>query len=363
MVEKLEACGMKQSDLDPCLFISDSVIAVMYVDDMLMWSPDPKHIYELGNKLRDEGVLLEEEDDAAGFLGVKLNKSSKTGQLVLTQEGLTDRIISALGLDTELSSPKITPCLRTPLTKDLDGDPATGNFSYSSIVGMLLYLSGHSRPDIAYSVSCVARFTFAPKHSHELALKAIGRYLLKTRDKGLVLTPTKKLNVDAYPDADFAGLYNHEDSSDPVCVRSRTGFVICVANCPVFWKSSLQTEIATSTMQAEVIALAGCCRELMPVLDLVKEVGDAVGLDKNDQPVIRVHEDNAGALILANTLPPQFTPRSKHYAVKTHWFREQCFSRGIIIQKISTTEQLGDIFTKCLPQATFEYLRKKLMGW
>ena len=101
----------------------------------------------------------------------------------------------------------------------------------------------------------------------------------------------------------------------------------------------------------------------MPVLDLVKEVGDAVGLDKNDQPVIRVHEDNAGALILANTLPPQFTPRSKHYTVKTHWFREQCFARGIIIQKISTTEQLGDIFTKCLPQATFEYLRKKLMGW
>ena len=36
MVEKLEACGCKQSELDPCLFIGANAIAVMYVDDILM---------------------------------------------------------------------------------------------------------------------------------------------------------------------------------------------------------------------------------------------------------------------------------------------------------------------------------------
>ena len=155
----------------------------------------------------------------------------------------------------------------------------------------------------------------------------------------------------------------YEDSLDPVCVRSRTGYVINVANCPVLWKSQLQTKIAMSTMEAEVVALAVCCRELIPVIDLVAEVGNAVGLDSNDPPSIKVHEDNAGALILANTLPPQFTPRSKHYATKTHWFRLECLKRGISIIKVSSAEQLGDICTKCLPRATFEYLRKKLMGW
>ena len=365
MVEKLEACDMKQSELDPCLFIGPTVIAVMYVDDMLMWSTNTDHIYALGSQLRDNGVMLEEEDDAAGFLGVKLLKSESTGQMVMTQEGLITRIIEALGLDTTASKPRHTPCLKAPLTKDLDGDPCSGDFSYASVVGMLLYLAGHSRPDIAYSVSQVARFTFAPKRSHEQALKLIGRYLLATRDKGLVMTPTKELNVDAYPDADFAGLYGYEDSLDPVCVRSRTGFVINVANCPVLWKSSLQTETATSTMQAEVIAMSSCCRELMPIIDMVNEVGMAVGLKSPDSPKmhIRIHEDNAGALILAQTIPPQFTPRSKHYAIKTHWFREQIIARGIELLKIDTVEQLGDICTKCLPQATFEYLRKKLMGW
>jgi len=57
------------------------------------------------------------------------------------------------------------------------------------------------------------------------------------------------------------------------------------------------------------------------------------------------------------------TPRSKHYAIKYHWFQEQLVPRGITLVKIETKEQLGDIFTKGLPGVDFECLRKKLMGW
>ena len=119
---------------------------------------------------------LEEEDDAAEFLGVKLNKDAKTGQMVMTQEGLIDRIIQALGLDVNNSKPRNTPCLKTLLTKDLKGDSPQEQFSYPSVIGMLLYLSGHTCPDISYSASCTARFAFCPKRSHEHALKLIDRY-------------------------------------------------------------------------------------------------------------------------------------------------------------------------------------------
>ena len=37
--------------------------------------------------------------------------------------------------------------------------------------------------------------------------------------------------------------------------------------------------------------------------------------------------------------------------------------RGVLLQKIETKEQLGDIFTKGLPRPQFEYLRKQVMGW
>jgi hypothetical protein len=92
--------------------------------------------------------------------------------------------------------------------------------------------------------------------------------LKATRDKGLVLNPSGKLTVDAYPDADFAGLYGYEDVTDPANVKSRTGFLITVSDCPVVWVSKLQTETALSTMEAEIIALAHCCRELFPVVDI-----------------------------------------------------------------------------------------------
>ena len=120
--------------------------------------------------------------------------------------------------DVDQSTPRGTPCLKAPLTKDLDGDPCHGTFSYASVVGLLLYLVGHTCPDIAYSVSQVARFIFSLKHLYKQALKLIGRYLLKMCNKGLILKPTRALDIDAYPDADFAGLYGYEDSLDPICV-------------------------------------------------------------------------------------------------------------------------------------------------
>ena len=179
----------------------------------------------------------------------------------------------------------------------------------------------------------------------------------------MILNPTKELNVDAYPDADFAGLYGHEKSTDPSCAKSRTGFLINVANCPVLWMSKLQTETALSTMEAEIIALAHCCRELFPIMNQVAELGAIVGLKTKDLTTMKVsiHEDNAGALVLAQTITPQFTPRSKYYAIKTVWFREEIQKRGIKLLKVAL-KQLGYIFTKGLPRATLEYLRLKMMG-
>ena len=179
------------------------------------------------------------------------------------------------------------------------------------------------------------------------------------------MNPSSELNVDSYPDADFAGLYGHKKSTDPSCAKSRTGFLINVANCPVFWMSKLQTETALSTMEAEIIALAHCCRALFPIMDQVAEFGEIVGLKTADLTTMKVsiHEDNAGALVLAQTIPPQFTPRSKYYAIKTVWFREEIQKRGVKLLKISTIEQLGDIFTKGLPRATLGYLCLKMMGW
>ena len=99
-------------------------------------------------------------------------------------------------------------------------------------------------------------------------------------------------------------------------------------------------------------------------MDMVSLLGTKIGLTVSGATMnVSIHKDNAGALLLAETLPPQFTPRSKHYAIKTIWFHEKIVLSGIRLLMIDTVEQLGDMFTKGLPRATFEYLRKKHLGW
>jgi hypothetical protein len=173
------------------------------------------------------------------------------------------------------------------------------------------------------------------------------------------------INIDCYPDADFAGLWTRDNKQDPHCVCSQTGYAICLANFPVLWKSKMQTEIALSTMEAECVALSTSCCDLFLLIDITNELCTALQVEMQTvtQMHIKIHEDNIGALTLGKLKPQRMTPRSKHYAIKYHWFCKQIRPRNIELVKISSEDQLGDLFTKGLSQIFFSRLRKKLMGW
>ena len=92
-------------------------------------------------------------------------------------------------LDVGDQKPENTPETYGALGSDKEGLEAQGVHNYYSVIRMLLYLSGHSRPDIHFAVSQYARWSHDPKISHEEALERIGLYLKGTRDKGLILQP------------------------------------------------------------------------------------------------------------------------------------------------------------------------------
>ena len=52
----------------------------------------------------------------------------------------------------------------------------SGMFSYSSVVSILLYLSSHTHPYIAFSVNSCAQYMFITKRYHELAFKMLAQY-------------------------------------------------------------------------------------------------------------------------------------------------------------------------------------------
>jgi hypothetical protein len=75
---------------------------------------------------------------------------------------------------------------------------------------------------------------FCPKHLHELALECIGHHLKQTSDQGMIMSPSSDVcKIDAYPDADFADMYGHEEHTDPACTKSRARFIITFAEYPV----------------------------------------------------------------------------------------------------------------------------------
>ncbi len=111
-------------------------------------------------------------------------------------------VIEALGLDFGLVKGKHTPSESKPLVKNLNVEAESGAFSYISVVGMLLYLSGHIHPDITFAafLLCSISIHLCPKHLHELALKRTGRYLKQTSDHGMVTNSSSNVcKIDAYP--------------------------------------------------------------------------------------------------------------------------------------------------------------------
>ena len=90
-----------------------------------------------------------------------------------------------------------------------------------------------------------------------------------------------------------------------------------------------QSETALSTMKVKVIAWAHSCRDFLQIIEMVPSLGDAINLPKDLATMqVSVHEDNAGGLILAKIVPPQYTHQSKHYAVKTILFHEKIVKQG-----------------------------------
>ena len=173
MTEALGKRGFVASTTDPCMFVHKDMICLVYVDDCLFFSKDKSNIDKMIASLAED-FDLKEEDNVAGFLGIKLNYL-EDGSIQLRQDGLVDRIIASLGLN-ESSNSSAVPTDSRPLGADIHGDPFGEEFNYRSRVGMLLYLTSNSHPELSFAVSQCALFVYSPTVNHGIALKKIGRY-------------------------------------------------------------------------------------------------------------------------------------------------------------------------------------------
>jgi hypothetical protein len=111
------------------------------------------------------------EGDFTAFLGVALEPQDN-GSIHMHQTGLVKKLITAARIED--ANPNWTPASTSALGSDHDGPLYDHKaWQYSSIIGMLIYMSTNARPDISFAVSQVARFSKEPRESHVTTVKTI----------------------------------------------------------------------------------------------------------------------------------------------------------------------------------------------
>lgn len=283
------------------------------------------------------------------------------GKTVMTQKGLIKKVLETTQMTD--CNPNSVPASQTPLGKDVDGKSMTEDWNLRSIIGMLLYLSGNTRSDIAFAVCQAARFVSNPKQSHATAIKMILRYLKGTMDKGTIVKLYDNCDIAAWVDAEMGALFKLEDDRDPDSVRCRQAWVVKVGNFPIIVKSQLQTHLSQSTLEAEYCALSDSLKVLLPFQRLLREILNIMGKNGTSQTVIKttVFKDNQSAYYLATN--QRITNCTRYLLSRWHWFWAAYNRKEFSIEPCSSAAMQADFLTKALPRDKFAANRLAVMGW
>ncbi|GJX95741.1 putative ribonuclease H-like domain-containing protein [Tanacetum coccineum] len=158
--------------------------------------------------------------------------------------------------DMESVRPATTPFeALNPQSKD-EPDNAVNVHLYRSMIGSLMYLTA-SRPDIQFAVSACSRHQVTPLTSNLNAIKKIFKYLKGQPKLGLWYPRDSPFVFEAYSDSDYAG--SHGDR------KSTTGGCQFLGRRLISWQCKKQTIVATSSTEAEYVAAANCCGQVLKI--------------------------------------------------------------------------------------------------
>jgi hypothetical protein len=165
---------------------------------------------------------------------------------------------------------------------------------------------------LGYSVHQCARFCEEPTTLHTDAVHHSVWFLTGTRDEGIILKP-REVSFECFADADFCGLWDKDTAEeDSNTTKSRMGYLLTYAGCPLVWASKLTGPFCLSTTEAEYVALSVALRQVILVMDLLEEMKAQGIVSSQHTPEIfcKAFEDNLGTLEMARM--PRMRPRTKH---------------------------------------------------
>lgn len=272
------------------------------------------------------------------YLGIDVTQDNKRNYNI-SQEAYIDKIIEEAGL-SEAKTSKFP--LDTGYFKQ-DGTPLESNEEYRKLIGMLLYLTTNTRPDIAASVAILSKKVETPRDNDLNEVKRVIRYLKGSKDLKLKLNDENGMaQLHAYSDANWA-----EDRNDR---KSNSGYYCSLNGGTISWCCRKQDVIALSSAESEYVALTETCKEVSWLRELIK------GFDINMTEPTTVYTDSQSCInIIKNQ---RFSNRSKHIDTKYHYIRNLVTDGKISLLYVPTAENVADLMTKPLGSIKTAYLRR-----
>ena len=329
--------GYRRGAIDKTLFIKknsrDIILVQVYVDDIIFGSTKEEWCREFENLMKGE-FQMSAMGELTFFLGLQVKQ--KQDGIFIHQEKYVKDILQKFDFETlrTATTPFEPP---TPKIKN-EPDQAVNVHLYRSMIGSLMYLTA-SRPDITFAVSACARHQVTPLTSHLNAVKKIFKYLKGQPKLGLWYPRESPFMLEAYSDSDYAGANLDR--------KSTTGGCQFLGRRLISWQCKKQTIVATSSTEAEYVAAAHCCSQVLWIQNQMLDYGFNFMNTK-------IFIDNQSTISIVKN--PVFHQRTKHIEIRHHFIRDANEKHLIQVLKVPTEENVADLLTKGFDGTRFNYL-------
>ncbi|CAI5469575.1 unnamed protein product [Closterium sp. Yama58-4] len=317
---------------------------VVYVDDILIFSPSSDLVKEVMLKIQDK-FKCESLGDVNFYLGLHIERDVEKRCMRVHQRKYLEALAAKFGQNeghVATPFPSGFKCVKGPEEESV-GEEERRRFH--SLVGSLMYAAVNTRPNVTFATGQLARVVQCPNEEQVAAGMRVAKYLGQTptvglqysaaaqrRQKGADGVEPGRLFLTAFSDASYA--------SEPEDMTSVGGFICCVGRGPTFWESKKQVDQALSSVESEYMALFRAVREIVWQRRLLAELGE------EQQGPTPLYCDSQGAIALAKN--PVLHGLTKHMRVKWHWTRSMVAAGEVELRYVKTTGQPADMMTKRL---------------
>ncbi|GKB89088.1 putative ribonuclease H-like domain-containing protein, partial [Tanacetum coccineum] len=329
--------GYRRGTIDKTLFIkkdkNDIMLVQVYVDDIIFGSTKKSWCDEF-EALMKSRFQMSSMGELTFFLGLQVKQ--KEDGIFISQDKYVAEILKKFDfVSVKTASTPIET--QKPLVKDEEASDVDVHL-YRSMIGSLMYLTA-SRPDIMFAVCACSRFQVNPKTSHLSVVKRIFRYLKGKPKLGLWYPRVSSFDLEAYSDSDYAGANLDR--------KSTTGDCPFLGMRLIFWQCKKQTIVATSTTEAEYVAAANCCGQVLWIQNQMLDYGFNFMNTK-------IYIDNESTICIVKN--PVYHSKTKHIAIRHHFIRDAYEKKLIQVLKIHTDDNVADLLTKAFDVSRFQFL-------